>query len=139
MENLVVVVLFCSAVGLAASGTQNISKGAVSQSLGLKRRTVVNCASRDRFPPPLSLAGNSGLPKSTPPAHSWNQVRAVELKSPLQVTTCRAVTKCRKYVCNTYCNVDSFRNYSESLCARAELAELKSLTVSVIVNILLPR
>ncbi len=31
----------------AASGTQNISKGAVAQSLRLKRRTVVNRASRD--------------------------------------------------------------------------------------------
>ncbi len=47
----------------------------------------MNHASRDRFPPPLSPAGSSGLPKSTPPAHSWNQVRAVALESPLQVVT----------------------------------------------------
>ncbi len=29
------------------------------------------------FPPPLSPAGSSGLPKSTPPGHLWNQVRTV--------------------------------------------------------------
>ncbi len=43
-------------------------------------------ASRDHFPPPLS-PGSGGLPKSTPPAHLWNRVRAVALKSPLQVIT----------------------------------------------------
>ncbi len=60
------------------------------QSLGLKRRRVVYRASRDHFPPPLS-PGSGGLPKSTPPAHLWNQVRAVALKSPLQVVTRWAV------------------------------------------------
>ncbi len=40
------------------------------QSLGLKGRRVVSCASWVRFPPPLSQAGSSGLPKSTPLAHS---------------------------------------------------------------------
>ncbi len=84
---------------LAASGTQDISKGAVSQSLGLKRRTVVNCESRDRFPPPLSPAGSSGLPKSNPPAHSWNQVRAVTLESPLQVVIRQAVTSLKPGYC----------------------------------------
>ncbi len=53
------------------------------QSLGLKRRRVVNRASRDHFPSPLSPGGR-WLPKSTPPAHSWNQVRAVALQSPLE-------------------------------------------------------
>ncbi len=43
-------------------------------------------ASRDHFPPPLS-PGSGGLPKSTPPAHLWNRVRAVALKLPLQVVT----------------------------------------------------
>ncbi len=43
-------------------------------------------ASRDHFPPPL-LPGIGGLPKSTPPAHLWNRVRAVGLKPPLQVVT----------------------------------------------------
>ncbi len=43
-------------------------------------------ASRDHFPPPL-LPGFGGLPKSTPPAHLWNRVRAVGLKPPLQVVT----------------------------------------------------
>ncbi len=43
-------------------------------------------ASRDHFPPPLS-PGRGGLPKSTPPAHLWNRVRAVALKPPLQVVT----------------------------------------------------
>ncbi len=38
------------------------------------------------FPHPL-LLGSGLLPKSTPPAHSWNQVRAVALKSPLQVAS----------------------------------------------------
>ncbi len=56
------------------------------QSLGLKRRRVVYRASRDHFPPPLS-PGRGGLPKSTPPAHLWNRVRAVALKPPLQVVT----------------------------------------------------
>ncbi len=44
----------------------------------------MNCASQDHFPL-LSPAGSSGLPKSTPPAHLWNQVRAVALESLLQV------------------------------------------------------
>ncbi len=52
----------------------------------------MSCASQVRFPPPLSPAGSSGLPKTTPPAHSWNQVRAVTLESPLHVVTRRAVT-----------------------------------------------
>ncbi len=56
------------------------------QSLCLKRRRVVYHASRDHFPSPLS-PGSGGLPKSTPPAHLWNRVRAVALKSPLQVVT----------------------------------------------------
>ncbi len=56
------------------------------QSLGLKRRRVVYRASRDHFHPPL-LPGRGGLPKSTPPAHLWNRVRAVALKPPLQVVT----------------------------------------------------
>ncbi len=56
------------------------------QSLGLKRRRVVYRASRDHFLPPL-LPGRGGLPKSTPPAHLWNRVRAVALKPPLQVVT----------------------------------------------------
>ncbi len=55
------------------------------QSLGLKRRVVYR-ASRDHFLPPLS-PGRGGLPKSTPPAHLWNRVRAVALKPPLQVVT----------------------------------------------------
>ncbi len=58
------------------------------QSLGLKERRVVSCASWVRFPPPLLPAGSSGLPKSTPLAHLWNQVRAVTR----HVVTCRAVT-----------------------------------------------
>ncbi len=56
------------------------------QSLGLKRRRVVYRASRDHFLPPLS-PGRGGLPKSTPPAHLWNRVRAVALKPPLKVVT----------------------------------------------------
>ncbi len=56
------------------------------QSLGLKRRRVVYRASRDHFLPSLS-PGRGGLPKSTPPAHLWNRVRAVALKPPLQVVT----------------------------------------------------
>ncbi len=47
---------------------------------------MVYRASRDHFPPPLS-PGSGGLPKSTPPAHLWNRVRAVALKPPLQVVT----------------------------------------------------
>ncbi len=52
----------------------------------------MNRASWDRFSPPLSPAGSSGLPKSTPPAHSWNQVRAIALESSFQLVTCWAVT-----------------------------------------------
>ncbi len=89
----------CCYVLLELFRTQNISKVAISQSLGLKRRTVVNRASRDRFPPPLSPAGRSELPKSTLPAHSWNQVRAVALESPLQVVTGRAVTSLKAGSC----------------------------------------
>ncbi len=48
------------------------------QSLGLKRRRVVKRASRDHFPPPL-LPGSGWLPKSTPLAHSWKQVRTAAL------------------------------------------------------------
>ncbi len=70
--------------------TQDISKGVVSQSLGLKRRTVVNRASWDCFPPPLLPAGSSRLPMSTPPAHLWN---------PLQVVTRRAVTSLKPGSC----------------------------------------
>ncbi len=40
---------------------------------------------------PAEQAGSSGLPKSTPPAHSWNQVTDVVLESPLQVITRQAV------------------------------------------------
>ncbi len=69
------------------------------QSLGLKRRRVVSCASLVRFPPPLSPAGSSGLPKNTSPAHSWNQVRAVTLESPLHVVTGRAVTSLKPGSC----------------------------------------
>ncbi len=60
-------------------------------SLWVSRGGVASCASRDRFPPPLSPTGSSGLPKSAPPAHSWKQVRAVTLEYPLQVITCRTV------------------------------------------------
>ncbi len=55
-------------------------------------------ASRDNFPPPLS-PGSGGLPKSTPPAHLWNRVRAVALKSPLQVVTRWAVTSLKPGSC----------------------------------------
>ncbi len=71
------------------------------QSLGLKRRRVVNRASRDHFPPPLSPGGR-WLPKSTPPAHSWNQVRAVALQSPLQIITRRAVTSLKPGSCVSF-------------------------------------
>ncbi len=55
-------------------------------------------ASRDHFPPPL-LPGSGGLPKSTPPAHLWNRVRAVALKSPLQVVTRWDVTSLKPGSC----------------------------------------
>ncbi len=59
----------------------------------------MSCASRVRFPPPLSPAGSSELPKSTPPAHSWNQLRAVTLESPLHVVTRRSVTSLKLGSC----------------------------------------
>ncbi len=90
---------FCSAAGPAASGTKTPIKEQFPRSLGLKRRRVVDRASQDRFPPPLLPAGSSVLPKSTPPAHSWNQVRAVTLESPLHVVTRRAVTSLKPGSC----------------------------------------
>ncbi len=70
------------------------------QSLCLKRRRVLDHASRKNFPPPpLSPAGSSGLPKSTAPAFSWNQVRVVTLDSPLQVVTLQAVTSLKPGSC----------------------------------------
>ncbi len=71
------------------------------QSLGLKRRRVVNRASRVHFPLPLS-PGSRWLPKSTPPAHSWNQVWVVALQSPLQVVTRRAVTSLKPGSCVSF-------------------------------------
>ncbi len=59
-------VLFCSAAGLACLVPKTLVKERFPQSLGLKRRTVVNRVSRDCFPPPFSLAVSSGLPKNTP-------------------------------------------------------------------------
>ncbi len=44
-----------------------------------------------------SLARQQVVPKSTPPAHSWNQVRVVALQSPLQVVTRRAVTSLKPW------------------------------------------
>ncbi len=95
MENLLFHFVF---VPLLAVPKMSI-KVRFPQSLGLKRRRVVSCASLVRFPPPLSPAGSSGLPKSTPPAHSWNQVRAVTLKSPLHVIRRRAVTSLKPGSC----------------------------------------
>ncbi len=54
-------------------------------------------ASQDHFTP-LS-PGSGWLPKSTPPAHLWNLVRKVALKSPLQVVTRRAVTSLKPGSC----------------------------------------
>ncbi len=61
----------------------------------------MNRASRDYFPLPLSPGGR-WLPKSTPPAHSWNQIRAVALQSPLQVVTRRAVTSLKPGSCVSF-------------------------------------
>ncbi len=88
---------FCSAAGPAASGTQNINKRAASSVS--RSREEESGASRKHFPPSLSPAGSSGLPKSTPPAHSWNHVRALTLESPLQVVTRRAVTSLKPCSC----------------------------------------
>ncbi len=88
VENL----LFRFVFVLPLASTKTSIKERFPQSLGLKRRRVVSCASRVRFPPPLSPAGSSGLPKSTPPAHLWNQVSAVTPESPLHVITRRAVS-----------------------------------------------
>ncbi len=50
-----------------------------------------------------SRACKYSLPKSTPPAHSWNQVRAVTLESPLHVVTCLAVTSLKPGSCISFC------------------------------------
>ncbi len=73
----------CSAV------TQDISKRVVSLVSGSQEQYSSEPCITGSLPSP---AGSSGLPKSTSPAHSWNQVRAVALESPLQVVTRRAVT-----------------------------------------------
>ncbi len=61
----------------------------------------MNRASRVHFPLPLS-PGSRWLPKSTPPAHSWNQVRVVALQSLLQVVTRRAVTSLKPGSCVSF-------------------------------------
>ncbi len=79
---------FCSAAGPAASGTQNFNKRAVSSVSGSQEEeSGVPCITGSL--PSSSLARQGGLPKSTPPAHLWNRVRAVALKPPLQVVTCK--------------------------------------------------
>ncbi len=70
---------FCSAVGPAASGTQNFNKGAVS--------SVSGSQEEESGVPCITGSLPSSSPKSTPPAHLWNRVRAVALKPPLQVVT----------------------------------------------------
>ncbi len=74
MENILF--YFCSAAGPEASGTPNFNKRAVSSISGSQEEE--SCE-----PPPLSPAGSSVLPKSTPSAHSWSQVRSVILESPI--------------------------------------------------------
>ncbi len=76
MENILF--YFCSAAGPEASGTPNFNKRAVSSISGSQEEE--SCE-----PPPLSPAGSSVLPKSTPSAHSWSQVRSVILESPIHV------------------------------------------------------
>ncbi len=96
-------VSFCSVPPLAQQPAvpKTSIKEQFPQSLGLKRRRVVNRASRVHFPLPLS-PGSRWLPKSTPPAHSWNQVRVVALQSPLQVVTRRAVTSLKPGSCVSF-------------------------------------
>ncbi len=77
---------FCSAAGPAAAVPKTSIKEQFPQSLGLKRRRVVYRGITGSLPS-SSLARQGGLPKSTPPAHLWNRVRAVALKPPLQVVT----------------------------------------------------
>ncbi len=76
MENILF--YFCSAAGPEASGTPNFNKRAVSSVSGSQEEE--SCE-----PPPFSPAGSSVLPKSTPSAHSWSQVRSVILESPIHV------------------------------------------------------
>ncbi len=64
---------FCSAAGPAASGTQN-NKRAVSSISGSQEEESGEPCITSSLPSPLS-PGSRWLPKSTPPAHSWNQVR----------------------------------------------------------------
>ncbi len=99
MENLLFRFVFVPPLAQQPAVPKMSIKERFPQSLGLKRRRVASCASRVRFPPPLSPACSSGLPKNTPPAHSWNQVRAVTLESPLHVVTCRAVTSLKPGSC----------------------------------------
>ncbi len=65
---------FCSAAGPAASGTQNINKRAVSSISGSQEEESGEPCITGSLPP-SSLAMRQVVAKSTPPAHSWNQVR----------------------------------------------------------------
>ncbi len=66
VENLLFHFVFVPLLGQQLSVPKTSIKEQFPQSLGLKRRRVVNRASRDHFPPPLS-PGSRWLPKSTPP------------------------------------------------------------------------
>ncbi len=100
MENLLFV---CSAV------TQDISKRVVSLVSGSQEQYSSEPCITGSLPSP---AGSSGLPKSTSPAHSWNQVRAVALESPLQVVTLPGCHKpgCHKPQAGFLCSSRTRRN-----------------------------
>ncbi len=91
VENLLFRFVFVLPLAQQPAVPKTSTKEQFTQSLCFKRRRVENHASREHFPPPLS-PGSGWLPKSTPPAHLWNQVRAVTLKYPLQIVKRRAVT-----------------------------------------------
>ncbi len=92
---------FCSAAGPAASGTQNINKRAVSSISGSQEEESGEPCITSSLPS-SSLARQQVVAKSTPPAHSWNQVRVVALQSPLQVVTRRAVTSLKPGSCVSF-------------------------------------
>ncbi len=94
-----IIFCFCSAVGPEASGTQNFTKRAVSSVSGSQEGESCELCITGSLPSSSLASGQQWVPKSSPSAHSWNQVRAVTLESLLHVITRRAVTSLKPGSC----------------------------------------
>ncbi len=94
-----IIFCFCSAVGPEASGTQNFTKRAVSSVSGSQEGESCELCITGSLTSSSLASGQQWVPKISPSAHSWNQVRAVTLESPLHVVTRRAVTSLKTGSC----------------------------------------